>query len=43
MSKAFAELKNLSRAIRPDKRDAEKIISDGKTFLKQFHTIATND
>ena len=42
MSKVFTELKSLPRAFHQDKRDPEKIISDGETFLKQFHTFATN-
>ena len=42
MSKVFTELKTLSHAFRPDKRDSGKIISNGKTFLKQFHTFSTN-
>ena len=43
MPKAFTELKSLAPAFNSDERDSEKIISDGRDFLKQPHAIATEE
>ena len=42
MPKVFTDLKSLAHGFHPYKRDSEKTISDGKTFLKQFYSFATN-
>ena len=42
MSKVFAELENLPHAFQPDKRDPDKIITNGKSSLKQLRPFVSN-